>query len=142
MTQTETVQLKSAYDTLISELSELKKNREDLPVLESSIYEKDQELTELEEKLQKLEDDYKTEIRTREALKAELSSKDTRVIELEETLKNSQTRILSLESGINKSKSEIETLRNQLSDLQKERSNAERRVGQLRGKYESLFGHF
>ncbi len=138
MTQTETVHLKSAYDNLISELTELKKNKESLPLLESSILSTDQELSQVEKELGQLETDYKTEIMTSDALKAELSSRGAWVVELQDKLKNSQARISSLESDIAKSKSEIETLRNQLSDLSKEKSIAENRVGQLQGKYDTV----
>ena len=138
MSHKETVQLKSAYDTLISELTELKKNRERIPEIESSIFTKDEELSQMENMLEDLENDYKSELTKREALTAQLSSKNTKVMELQDRLKETQSRIKTLEDNIAKSKMEIETLRNQLSELKKEKVMAENRINRLQGKYATL----
>ena len=138
MSQSETIQLKSAYDTLISELTELKKNREKIPEIESSIFTKDEELSQMENILKDLEKDYRSEISKREALKAELSSKDSKVQELQDRLKETQSHIQALEDNIAKSKMEIETLKNQLSELNKEKTMVETRIDQIEGKYETL----
>ena len=138
MSQKETVQLKSDYDTLISELTELKKNRERIPEIESSIFTKDEELSQMENVLQDLEKDYNSEVTKRESLKAELSTKDTKVQELQDRLKETVSRIQTLENNITKSKAEIEALRNQISELQKEKAMAENRIGQIEGKYANL----
>jgi len=130
--------LRSAYETLVKDLMELKKAKEQLPQLEKSIVLKDQALSELNEKLQGLVRQYQREKAINDDLKKDLSTKGTLVKALQDKLQSSQAKLLQLEQEINKCKYDISGIQERLAGLNRERSLAEKKVAALQAKYESL----
>jgi chemotaxis protein MotB len=98
----------------------------------------DQTLSELEEKLGKLVNDFEEKKKAEETLRTELSSKDEKVTELKEELETSQSNLLQIEDEIARRKNEIEGLRLKLLDLRGEKTNAVAELGTLKYTYESL----
>jgi len=117
-------------------LRELKSAKGRISELENTISVKNQGLLSFEEKLHNLGKQFEEEKKTKAALEAELSYRDTATTELQEKLKSSQSRILYLDGEIAKGKGEIKEIQHQLSELRGENALALTKMGQLKSSYD------
>jgi len=106
--------------------------------LDNAITMKDQIISESEETLRTAQKDLENEKKTKEALRAEVSSKVALITELQEGLQGSQSHILSLKDEIARYQNEIQGLEGKLLALKGEKVTAEVKIGQLKSTYEAL----
>ena len=115
-------QMKIADEALASDLKQLGKTKERLTAVEKMLAGRSERISELEKQLQVSEADLAKEQQAKQALSAELSSKDVEIKKLEKELENTQSITASLNDKITKSKRRIEKLQAQLSNLIKTES--------------------
>jgi len=120
------------------QLTELESAKEYISKLENTIKMKDQRLSELKENIHTLERDLEEERKANEALRAELSSKDSIMTDLQERLQGSQSHIRYLEKEVAKGHNEIQEFQGQLIDVKGQKSLAETKKDQLKSTYEKL----
>ncbi len=171
-----TVSLKEKIDKLGQQVSVFKdqirenaKKLEELGVAKTRLSElgsminmKNQSLLEYQEKISKLESNYRAEKKITENLRAEISSKTTKIHKLEDQVRSADTQVLSFTEQLNRSRYETEGLLDQVSGLSDQKSalevalrqeklahetdvarfnieiqNREARTGELQGKLET-----
>ena len=133
----ETNVLNDQIEKYVERFRELETVKSRAVELENAITVKDQGLSVFEEKLNHLQNQFEKEKTTNEALRDELSSKDTMVIGLQKDLEVSRSRGLSLEDKIAKATNKIEGLQRQISDLEGEKAIAETKMGQLKTSFDA-----
>ena len=119
-------------------LMELKSAKEYISKLENAIKLKDQRLSEFKEMLHTLERNLQEERKANEALRAELSSKDSIMTDLQEKLQGSQSHIRYLEEEVAKGHNKIQEFQGQLIDVKGQKALAETKKGQLKSTYEAF----
>ena len=119
-------------------LKELANAQKRVSKLEDALKAKDQRLAEFQEELSLVKGDLEKERKAEEALRTELTAKETVAVELQEKLRVSESRILSLEQENARQRDRVDGLRNQLSDLEGEKAGVESKVDQLETTYEAL----
>ncbi|MBW1998165.1 MAG: OmpA family protein, partial [Deltaproteobacteria bacterium] len=130
--------LSSDYDTLVADLKELKKAKEQLPRLEKTIISKDKALSDLMKRLRDLETQFAREKAINKDLRARLSTRGAKERELQDQLQASQAKLALLEKEINKCRYDISGIQDRLAGLQREKAFTEERVKKLQAKYQSL----
>jgi len=106
--------------------------------LEKAITMKDQIISEFEKTTRTLEQGLEKEKKGNENLKAELTSKDAIVTELQERLRGTQSNIAYLEEEVAKKHNEIEGIHRELLALKGEKTIAQTKIAQLKSTYEAL----
>jgi type II secretory pathway predicted ATPase ExeA len=117
-------ELNSRNDYLVSGIEELKGNQKHLAEIKTGLQQRNQVVSRLEKKLKDLENALNQKKDSDTRLKAELSSKTTRVTDLQQQLKAFQANYNQLENEVAKSKNEIVQLQGQLSDLKAKQTTA------------------
>ncbi|UCF84462.1 MAG: OmpA family protein [Desulfobacteraceae bacterium] len=118
-------------------LRELQNAKERAVELENAISMKDQGLSVFKEKLQNLTKQFDEEKKTNEALRTELSSRDTLAKELREKLVSAQSRITYLEEEMAKGNNVMQGLQRHLSDLKAVKATADTQMEQLKSTYDA-----
>jgi len=134
----ETSALQDQIRTNAKQLMELESAKEYISKLENAIKMKDQRVSEFNTKIHTSEKDVEEERKANEALRAELSSKDSIMTDLQERLQGSQSHIRYLEKEVAKGHNEIQEFQGQLIDVKGQKSLAETKKDQLKSTYEKL----
>jgi chemotaxis protein MotB len=119
-------------------LKELENAQKRISKLEDALKAKDQRRAEFQEELSLVKGDLEKERKAEEALRSELTAKETVAVKLQEKLGVSESGILSLEQENARQQEQIEGLRDRLSDLEGEKAGVESKVDQLQTTYEAL----
>jgi chemotaxis protein MotB len=123
--------LREAIRTYAGRIQELKNTKEQLAELKGATEAKAHEISEITEKLQKLEKECAEEKRKNVEIRAELSSKESMLAELKQELRTSESYGQFMEEGTVERKNEIAGLQSRLSKLDKEKHSVETRLNQL-----------
>jgi len=119
-------------------LKELENAQKRISKLEDALKAKDQRLAEFQEELSLVKGDLEKERKAEEALRSELTAKETVAVKLQEKLGVSESRILSLEQENARQRGQVDELRARLSDLEGEKAGVESKADQLKSTYEAL----
>jgi len=119
-------------------LKELENAQKGVSKLEDALKAKDERLAGFQEELSLVKGDLEKERKAEEALRSELTAKETVAVKLQEKLGVSESGILSLEQENARQQQQIEGLRDRLSDLEGEKAGVESKVDQLQTTYEAL----
>ena len=143
---TQMAQLKSSYDT---NLMELKSAKGHISELTNSINMKDQRLSEFEPKLHNLEKQFQKEKETNEALRAELSSKDSLVKGLQGQISNLKgekalagTQVAQLKSSYDANLVELRRAKGHISELTNSISMKDKELSEFEAKQRNLEKQF
>lgn len=145
------VSLKEKIDKLEQQISlfedQIRKNAkklEELGVAKTRVSElgniigmKNQSLLEYQEKIDKLESNYRAEKEITENLRAEISSKTTKIHKLEDRVRSADTQVLSFTEQLTRSRYETEGLQGQVSDLSDQKSALEAKLKQQESAHET-----
>lgn len=110
--------------------------------LGSMISMKNQSLLEYQEKISKLESNYRTEKKITENLRAEISSKTTKIHKLEDRVRSADTQVLSYTELLTRSRYETEGLLTQMSGLSDQKSALEVALRQEKSAHETDVARF
>lgn len=112
-------------------IQELNSTKEQLAELEGSAEAKAHEISEITEKLQRLEKECVEEKRKNVEIGAELSSKDSMLADLKQELRTCESYGQFMEEGTVERENELAGLQSRLSKLGKEKHSAQTRLNQL-----------
>jgi chemotaxis protein MotB len=106
-------------------LEELGVSKARVSELGSMVSMKNQSLLEHQEKISKLESNFRAEKEITENLRSEISSKTTKIQKLEDRIQSADTQGVSLTEQLTRSRHETEGLRGQMSDISNQKSALE-----------------
>ncbi len=110
--------------------------------LGSMISMKNQSLLEYQEKISELESNYRAEKKITENLRAEISSKTTKIHKLEDRVRSADTQVLSFTEQLTRSRYETEGLLGQVSGLSDQKSALEVTLRQQKSAHETDVARF
>ena len=123
-------------------MKELGKTKKRISELENIANVNDRKIVELTGKLRSLEKTYENEKEVKEALMAEVSSKDARISKLFAQLKSADSQIEILKGEIGQGSVKIEELQRRLSKIEKERRAIEGKHAHLMSTHETSISNF
>ena len=127
--------LKISQSELLDIRNELTKTKK---LLDDTIRSKDTTLAQLHEKIQDLKNANVEKKRIEKTLRADTSSKDSIIDQLQERLKASRSSLRSVDDEIGKRKTEIEKLKGDVSDLKGKKALTDEQLNRLKSTYEAL----